>query len=214
MVTYTSTISPSSAAVTSAPESLLVRYVKAHIRQGDKAKERADQAREKSEQHYVAAGRYLTTLKVTYAPSWQAWENILKVKVKLSTGRASELMQLADGRKDLQQIRDATAQRVKALRASRSSSLQAECNEEEVANDILGQEEIATTPVEARSAPDPQASDSKAKAERMIDALAQSNTNSRAAAAEALINGSHQTRFKSVTTAVADLYARLARAGR
>ena len=55
---------------------------------------------------------------------------LLKTKVGLSTGRASELMQLADGRKDLQELRDATAQRVKTLRAAQGSSLQSKCNEE------------------------------------------------------------------------------------
>src|SRR5215813_653957 len=124
------TISSSSVRAT-APESVLVRYIRAHIKQGEKAKERAEQARDKAEQHFIAAGRYLTALKITYAPTWQHWETILKIKVKLSTSRASQLMQLADGRKDLRQIRDATAQRVKALRAARSSSLQDQCNEED-----------------------------------------------------------------------------------
>src|SRR5215470_14985260 len=123
--------SSSAAVTTTAPETLLVRYIKAHVRKGDQAKERATQNHKKSEDHYIAAGRHLTTLKVSYAPTWQQWEAILKVKVKLSTGRASELMQLADGRKTLQQIRDATAQRVKALRADRASSLQGQCKEEE-----------------------------------------------------------------------------------
>src|SRR5262245_10073055 len=109
--TSPSTTLPSSAS-TSAPESLLIGHIQAHIRQGDKAKERADQNRKKSDDHYAAAGRYLGMLKATYAPTWQQWEAILKIKVKLSTGRASELMQLADGRKDIQQIRDGKAQSV------------------------------------------------------------------------------------------------------
>src|SRR5262245_11753841 len=107
----------SSSIGTTAPESLLVRYVRAHIRKGEQAKERATQNHKKSEDHFIAAGRYLGMLKATYAPTWPQWEAILKIKVKLSTGRASELMQLADGRKDIQQIRDGTAQRVRALRA-------------------------------------------------------------------------------------------------
>jgi hypothetical protein len=108
---------------------LLIGHIRAHVKQGEKAKERADQAREKAEQHFISAGRYLFTLKLHYAPTWQHWEAILKAKVGLSTGRASELMQLADGRKDLQQIRDGKAESVARLRAGRSS-LQAPCSEE------------------------------------------------------------------------------------
>src|SRR5262245_53230818 len=48
-------------------------------------------------------------------------------------------MQLADGRKNLQEIRNATAQRVADLRASRGSSLHGECNEEEAPDEILEQ---------------------------------------------------------------------------
>ena len=101
----------SSSIGTTAPESLLVRYIKAHVRKGD-------QAKDKSEQHYIAAGRYLITLKVSYAPSWADWEDLLRIKVGLSTGRASELMQIADGRKSVQEIRDGKAQSVARLRAS------------------------------------------------------------------------------------------------
>src|SRR5262249_28888154 len=100
-----STTTPSSSIGTSAPESLLVRYIRAHVRKGD-------QAKDKSAQHYIAAGHYLITLKANYAPSWEAWEDLLQVKVKLSASRASELMAVADGRKSVQEVRNATAQRV------------------------------------------------------------------------------------------------------
>ena len=57
MVTHPSTtISPSSAAGTIAPESLLARYISAHVRKGEQVEERANQAREKAEQHFIAAG--------------------------------------------------------------------------------------------------------------------------------------------------------------
>src|SRR5215469_10605296 len=61
MVAHPSTtISPSSAAGGTAPESLLARYISAHVRKGEQAEERAnqarDQAREKVEQHFIAAG--------------------------------------------------------------------------------------------------------------------------------------------------------------
>ena len=57
MVTHPSTtISPSSAAGATAPESLLARYISAHVRKSEQAEERANQAREKVEQHFIAAG--------------------------------------------------------------------------------------------------------------------------------------------------------------
>ena len=57
MVAHPSTtISPSSAAGTIAPESLLARYISAHVRKGEQVEERANQAREKAEQHFIAAG--------------------------------------------------------------------------------------------------------------------------------------------------------------
>src|SRR5262245_3451403 len=179
-----------------APESFLVRYIQAHVKQGEKAKERADQARDKAEQHFIAAGQYLAMLKVTYAPTWQQWEILLRVKVGLSTSRAGELMQLADGRKSLQEVRDATAQRVRALRFRRSSPLQDQCNGEEEAN-------------QSGAAPP-----STAPALSLIDALARSNSAVRAAAADALISGARQAQFEAVVDAVGDLYQRLSRAGR
>jgi hypothetical protein len=216
MVPSPSTTASSSTVGTSAPESLLIRYIQAHVKKGELANERADQNRQKAEEHFVAAGAYLAQLKTTYAPTWQAWESLLKIKVKLSVGRASELMQIADGRKTVQEVREATAQRVKVLRAT--SSLQHQCNEEGDPDEIFNQEGaacVATAPPNGR-APlrGPQESNNKADASQLIDALAESTPAVRSAAAEALINGSHQTRFQSVTTAVIDLYQQLSRAGR
>lgn len=207
------TISSSSVRAT-APESVLVRYIRAHIKQGEKAKERAEQARDKAEQHFIAAGRYLTALKITYAPTWQHWETILKIKVKLSTSRASQLMQLADGRKDLRRIRDATAQRVKALRAARSSSLQDQCNEEDFPDELFdeGPTSVATAPLRARAALSPPAN--RNDTERLIDALANSTPEMRNAAVVLVVQGDRQTAFEAVTDAVIDLYKQLSRAGR
>src|SRR6516164_6809720 len=57
MVAHPSTtISPSSAAGATAPASLLARYISAHVRKGEQVEERANQAREKAEQHFIAAG--------------------------------------------------------------------------------------------------------------------------------------------------------------
>jgi len=64
-----------------APESLLIRHIKAHIHKGEAAKERATKNQKKSDDHFIAAGLQLTLLKTHYAPSWQAWETILKAKV-------------------------------------------------------------------------------------------------------------------------------------
>jgi hypothetical protein len=201
---FVTTPSSSSLGAT-APESLLVRYVKAHVRKGE-------QAKDKAEQHFIAAGRYLIALKVSYAPTWQAWEVLLRVKVGLSTGRASELIQIADGRKSVQEVRDATTQRVKALRANRSSSLRNE--EKEIPDEILEEEPAsdATALLGARSARGP--SDSKGDANLLIDALAESTPAVRSAAAEIVVQGSRQSQFEAVTNAVVDLYQRLSRAGR
>ena len=87
----------------------LISHITAHIAAGDKAASKA-------EQHYIAAGQYLTKLKATHAGSWAEWEVMLKAKVHISTGRASELMQIADGRTTVAKLRIADAQKHKRLR--------------------------------------------------------------------------------------------------
>ena len=189
----------SSSVATTAPESLLVRYIKAHVRKGD-------QAKNKSDQHYIAAGRYLITLKVSYAPSWEAWEDLLRIKVGLSTGRASELMQIADGRKSVQEIRDGKAQSVARLRARKSLHFG---SEEE--SDDEGPESVATAPLGAHAALGPS---NRNDTERLIDALANSTPEMRNAAVVIVLEGDRQTAFEAVTNAVSDLYKQLSRAGR
>jgi len=192
------------------PESLLVRYVRAHVRKGE-------QAKDKSEQHFVAAGQYLTTLKVNYAPTWQDWEVLLRVKVGLSTGRASELMQIADGRKSVQEVRGATAQRVRALRDNRRASLH---NEEEIPDELFdaGPARVASAPPLGALARGPGVSLAGIRTghdpDSIIYALARSTSAERGAAVESLIKGSRQTEFEPVTNAVIDLYQQLSRAGR
>jgi hypothetical protein len=197
------------------PESLLVGHIRAHIKQGEKARERADQAREKAEQHFIAAGQYLIILKAHYARSWGEWETLLKAKVTLSTGRASELMQLADGRKDLQQLRADTAKRVEQHRAQTSSSLQGRCNEEKRPTEEEAQETLRGG---AGLLLESIARESQEKffkrPERLIDALTASSSTTRAQAAQLLISGPRQSQFQSAVTAVSDLYQTLARAGR
>src|SRR5262245_6146361 len=85
-------------------QAALISTIRAHIAKGDKAKEKADQ-------HYIAAGQHLKTLKAEHAGDWSEWEVLLKTRVGISTGRASELMQIADGRKTLEQVRADTNRR-------------------------------------------------------------------------------------------------------
>ena len=199
VTTHPSPTTLSSSVGTTAPESLLVRYIKAHVRKGD-------QAKNKSDQHYIAAGRYLITLKVSYAPSWEAWEDLLRIKVGLSTGRASELMQIADGRKSVQEIRDGKAQSVARLRASKSLHY----SSEEESHDE-GPESVATAPLGAHAALGPS---NRNDTERLIDALANSTPEMRNAAVVIVLEGDRQTAFEAVTNAVSDLYKQLSRAGR
>jgi len=65
----------------------------ASLRKGDKAAEKADQ-------HYISAGQHLKKLKEDHGGTWTEWEALLKSKVGISTGRASELMQIGDGPQD------------------------------------------------------------------------------------------------------------------
>jgi hypothetical protein len=89
--------------ITHAQASLIER-IKAHIAKGDKAAEKAGQ-------HYVAAGQYLNELKANHTGNWEEWEVLLKSKVGIGKSRASELMQIADGRKSVEQVRANTNQR-------------------------------------------------------------------------------------------------------
>jgi hypothetical protein len=108
-------------------ESQLVQTIKVHIAKGEKAAE-------KSQQHYVAAGQHLKTLKTQHSGSWAEWEALLKDKVGLSTGRASELMQIADGRKTVAALRtekNETSKIAHAKERAAASSLNSEENADE-----------------------------------------------------------------------------------
>jgi hypothetical protein len=208
MVIHSLSTTVSSSIGTTAPEGLLISHIQAHIKKGELAEARADQNRKHAEGHYVAAGRYLTMLKVTYAPTWSHWETLLKVKVKLSTGRASELMQLADGRKDLQQIRDGKAQSVARLRASKSlhysSEEKTDDDDEPLKEGPQSAEGRKLKTGNAVLSCDPNS---------LIDVLAGSTPAVRSAAVELVVQGSRQSQFEAITNAVVDLYQRLARAG-
>jgi hypothetical protein len=88
---------------TTETQAAIISAIKAHIAKGDKAAEKA-------EQHYIAAGQHLATLKKEHAGTWAEWEALLKT-ISISTGRASELMQIADGRKTVEQVRADTNRR-------------------------------------------------------------------------------------------------------
>jgi hypothetical protein len=96
-------------------EAQLVKAIKAHIAKGD-------QAQGKAEQHYVAAGLHLKTLKAEHDGNWDEWAALLRTKCDLSTGRASELIQIADGRTSQEKIRAKDKERKKLTRDKESSS--------------------------------------------------------------------------------------------
>jgi hypothetical protein len=83
-------------------ERQLINAIKVHIAKGDEAKDKA-------EQHYIAAGLHLTTLKTLHdgrGGTWAEWEQLLKTKIGIGKSRASELMQIADGRKSVEEVRE------------------------------------------------------------------------------------------------------------
>src|SRR5262249_34414516 len=124
-----SSITPENNAAGGMSQDLLIGTIKAHIAAGEKAKGKAEQhfiagstAKGKAEQHFISAGLHLKTLKAAHAGTWAAWEELLKTKVGISTGRASELMQLADGRQTVEGLRAAAAARNADLRRRKKSS--------------------------------------------------------------------------------------------
>src|SRR6516162_4145672 len=87
----------------------LIKTIKAHIAKGDKAQDKA-------EQHYIAAGQHLKTLKAEHTGSWSEWEALLRDRVGIGKSRASELMAIADGTKTLAEVRADNAERNRRLR--------------------------------------------------------------------------------------------------
>jgi hypothetical protein len=94
-------------------ETQLVAAIKAHIAKGDKAQDKA-------EQHYIAAGQHLKTLKAQHEGSWAEWEALLKERVGIGKSRASELMLIADGTKTVAQVRAEKAESMRQVRAQPS----------------------------------------------------------------------------------------------
>jgi len=123
---------------TTESQTALISTIRAHVAKGDKAADKA-------EQHYIAAGQHLKALKAAHGGTWAEWERLLKDKVGISTGRASELMQIADGRKTLAELRAEKNETSKIAHAEERSSL----NSEEDA----GPEEIGNEDDEGRKQP-------------------------------------------------------------
>jgi hypothetical protein len=121
-------------------ESQLIQTIKVHIAKGDRAAE-------KSEQHYVAAGQHLKTLKAQHGGTWAEWEELLKDKIGIGKSRASELMFIADGTKTVEKVRADTAERTAKTRALQSSPLRSGENtgEPEAAADTM--KAVPTKPI-------------------------------------------------------------------
>src|SRR5262245_54954462 len=75
---------------------------------------KADKAREKAEQFYIAAGLHLKTLK---AQNPKTWEKVAKERCGLGRSRVYELIAIADGRKTVDEIRADTAKRTAETQA-------------------------------------------------------------------------------------------------
>jgi hypothetical protein len=216
VVTPSTTINSSASAPALTRQDVLIRNIKAHIAKGENARERADQNHKRADNHFVSAGQYLALLKEEHAGSWSEWELLLKTRVGISAGRASELMAIGSGTKTVEQVRaDTNARKRKYREALRSTPA---WNEGEVDFPDFDNEEpesVATTPLVARAAlgsQGPEVPTKRQEALRLIDGLIDQGI--RETATRMVLNGERQNDFESVTNAVADFYHQLSRAGR
>jgi hypothetical protein len=97
-----------------ANQAQLIRTIKAHLDKGDHASEKA-------EQHYITAGRHLKTLRDNHTGTWVEWVTLLKTEIGIGKSRASELMEIADGRKTAEGIAAARRKRQLKARIARNS---------------------------------------------------------------------------------------------
>jgi hypothetical protein len=116
------------------------KAVKAHIARGDKAKDKADQ-------HYIAAGQYLKELKAEHTGTWAEWETLVKEKAGIGKSRASELMQIADGIKTVEEVKGARAERDRKAIERRKSS-------PPIGGETKEPESVPEQPIEATRGPD------------------------------------------------------------
>jgi len=103
------------------------RAAKAFIAKADRAQTRADDL-------YISAGRHLIALKAEHddcGGTFDEWEVLLKEQVGIGKSRASELMQIADGTKTVEGVREATAKKVRQIRARKFSPVRTGENADE-----------------------------------------------------------------------------------
>jgi hypothetical protein len=136
------------------------KAVKAHVAKGDKAKDKA-------EQHYIAAGQHLAALKAQHdeeGGTWAQWEVKVKEKAGIGKSRASELMQIASGTKTVEQVRTEKAKSVRQLRA-RTSPLRSGENADEPGQSHAKARQLSSPLISGGNAPDPEvgAADMKKK---------------------------------------------------
>jgi hypothetical protein len=88
----------------------LVDHANAHIEKGE-------QSTGKSEEHYIAAGKYIAQCKVRYKrESNLTWEEFCREHFKFTRRRAATLMGIADGRTSIWRVREDSRKRNKRFR--------------------------------------------------------------------------------------------------
>jgi hypothetical protein len=95
-------------------ETHLVQTIKVLVEKGEKAKQKA-------KDFFIAAGQHLKKLKEIHegrGGNWPEWEILVKEKCGIGKSRASELMQIADGRTTVEAVQVRKAESMKRVRAS------------------------------------------------------------------------------------------------
>src|SRR5262245_7232884 len=88
-------------------EAQLIKSIKAHIAKG--------------EQHYISAGLHLAKLKETCSDQ-ATFLALVKDKIGIGKSRTYELLQIADGRKTIEEVRADTAERTAETKARQKLS--------------------------------------------------------------------------------------------
>jgi len=90
----------------------LIHKIASLLRKGDQSKERSDA-------YYLEAGKNMHELKQRHdaeGGTWAQWEELVRLKFGIGRTRASELMQMATGKKTVQETRDNTKARTRKTR--------------------------------------------------------------------------------------------------
>jgi hypothetical protein len=93
----------------------IAKTIKALIRKGDDAADKAAHDTRKAEHFYIAAGLHLKKLQAT-KPESVTWEDYVKKYCDIGIRRAQELIAIADGRTTLEKVRASKAESVRRLR--------------------------------------------------------------------------------------------------